>query len=70
VREGFDDLNRAVRSEDGLGNMTTRAYDASGNLVCERRPLGGAPLAASGIAGQTVAETGGRSHPPRVQVVK
>lgn len=51
----YDDLNRPVRTEDALGKVTTRAFDAAGNRLCEKRPLGGDPLA-SAVAGKTVVE--------------
>ncbi|WP_217442129.1 RHS repeat domain-containing protein [Myxococcus sp. CA039A] len=60
VRHTYDDLNRAVRSEDALGHVTSRAFDAAGNKECEKRPLGGATLAhgaAGGLDGAAV-----RSH--------
>jgi RHS repeat-associated protein len=50
LRETYDDLNRAVRSEDALGNVTARAYDAVGNKLCEVRPLG-MPALQDGAAG-------------------
>jgi len=53
LRETYDDLDRPVRSEDGLGNVTTRAFDGLGNKVCEKRPLGGSPLVHGGAAGLT-----------------
>ena len=45
-----------MRTEDALGNVTTRAFDAGGNKLCEKRPLGGDPLGASALAGRTVEE--------------
>ncbi len=48
LRESYDDLDRSVRSEDALGNVTTRAFDAAGNKLCEKRPLGNATGAAFG----------------------
>ncbi|MBZ4417857.1 RHS repeat-associated core domain-containing protein [Myxococcus sp. RHSTA-1-4] len=54
VRHTYDDLNRAVRSEDAVGNVTTRAFDASGNKECEKRPLGGATLGHGAAAGLDV----------------
>jgi YD repeat-containing protein len=42
-RQSYDDLNRAFRSEDGAGNVTSRAYGEAGNILCEKQPLGGTP---------------------------
>jgi len=56
VLTSYDDLNRAVRREDALGNVITSAYDGAGNKVCEKQPLGGAPLTREGAAGMTVAQ--------------
>jgi YD repeat-containing protein len=50
LRETYDALNRTVRSEDALGNVTTRAYDQAGNKLCEVRPLG-MPALQDGKAG-------------------
>src|SRR6266850_1779349 len=58
--DSFDDLNRPVRSEDPLGNVTSRAYDEAGNLLCEKRPLGGDPLGRDQAAGLSVADVGVR----------
>ncbi len=61
VRETYDDLKRSVRTEVPTGKadqpyaVTSRAFDAAGNKLCEKRPLGGDPLAGS-AAGKTVAE--------------
>ncbi|WP_342373837.1 DUF6531 domain-containing protein [Myxococcus stipitatus] len=55
MRNTYDDLNRAVRSEDALGHVTTRAFDATGNKECEKRPLGGATLAHNAASGLTIA---------------
>ncbi|WIG95739.1 RHS repeat-associated core domain-containing protein [Myxococcus sp. SDU36] len=60
VRHTYDDLNRAVRSEDSLGQVTTRAFDAAGNKECEKRPLGGATLAHNAASGLDVAAV--KSH--------
>lgn len=60
VRHTYDDLNRAVRSEDSLGHVTTRAFDAAGNKECEKRPLGGATLAHNAAGGLDVAAV--KSH--------
>lgn len=60
VRNTYDDLNRAVRSEDALGHVTTRAFDAAGNKECEKRPLGGATLAHGAAAGLDLAAV--RAH--------
>jgi RHS repeat-associated protein len=60
VRETHDDLDRAVRSEVPTGDpahpyaVTSRAFDAAGNKLCEKRPLGGDPLGAAAAA-KTVA---------------
>ncbi len=59
VRESYDDLDRSVRTEVPTGDsahpyaVTTRAFDAAGNQLCEKRPLGGDPLA-GGTAGMTL----------------
>jgi YD repeat-containing protein len=61
VRETDDDLDRPVRSEVPTGDpahpyaVTSRAFDAAGNKLCEKRPLGGDLLGAAGAA-KTVAE--------------
>ncbi|WP_242393891.1 RHS repeat-associated core domain-containing protein [Anaeromyxobacter oryzisoli] len=54
LRESYDDLNRGVRSEDALGNVTTRAFDGAGNKVCEKRPLGGDALGVDGARGMSL----------------
>ncbi len=56
VRVSYDDRNRAVRTEDALGNVMTAAYDGAGNRLCEKRPLGGDPLGVSGARGRSGAE--------------
>ncbi|QSQ15624.1 RHS repeat-associated core domain-containing protein [Myxococcus landrumensis] len=61
VRSTYDDLNRAVRSEDALGHVTTRAFDETGNKECEKRPLGGATLAHNAASGLTVAAVKGHA---------
>ncbi len=59
LRETYDDLDRPVRTEVPTGKseqpyaVTSRAFDAMGNKLCEKRPLGGDPLVA-GVAGKTV----------------
>ncbi|MHB8876881.1 MAG: RHS repeat-associated core domain-containing protein [Myxococcaceae bacterium] len=53
-RDSYDDLNRSVRTEDANGSVTTRAFDEAGNLLCEKRPLGGAPFAHGPVSGTTV----------------
>jgi len=55
LRESYDDLDRPVRSEDALGNVTTRAFDGAGNKLCEKRPLGGSPLLRGAAGGFTAA---------------
>lgn len=60
VRHTYDDLNRAVRSEDALGHVTSRAFDAAGNKECEKRPLGGVTLAHGAAGGLDVAAV--KSH--------
>ena len=37
---GYDALDRPIRSEDANGNVTTREYDAVGNVTMERSPRG------------------------------
>jgi len=49
-----------VRSEDPLGNVTSRAYDEAGNLLCEKRPLGGDPLGRDQAVGLSVADVRAR----------
>jgi RHS repeat-associated protein len=63
VRETYDDLNRSVRTEVPTGDsqnptiaVTSRAFDGAGNKLCERRPLGGDPLAAGGATGMSIAQ--------------
>ena len=56
VRETYDALNRSVRTEDANGNVTTRAFDAAGNKVCEKRPKGGSSISYGGAGTQTIAE--------------
>ncbi len=56
VRVSYDDLNRAVRAEDALGNVSSVAYDGAGNRICEKRPLGGDPLGFNGAKGRTGAQ--------------
>lgn len=50
THDEYDALNRLVRSEDALGNVTLRAYDAGGNVLCEKTPLGLATLARGAAA--------------------
>jgi YD repeat-containing protein len=54
LRETFDDLNRVVRSEDALGQVTARAFDAGGNKLCEVTPLGLPALRDGSAGGLTV----------------
>lgn len=56
VRHSYDDLNRAVRTEDATGKVTTKAFDAAGNLECVKQMKGGVPFAHGGAAGLTVAQ--------------
>jgi YD repeat-containing protein len=51
-----DDLGRPVRTVDALGNATTRAFDGAGNVLCEKRPLGGDPLAGESLRGKSLGE--------------
>ncbi len=55
TRWTYDDLNRQVRSEDALEHVTVSAYDATGNLLCVKRPLGNPTLAHGAAAGLSVA---------------
>ncbi|WP_224248986.1 RHS repeat-associated core domain-containing protein [Hyalangium gracile] len=50
----YDDLNRQVRSEDALERVTASAYDATGNLLCVKRPLGHPTLRHGQATGLTV----------------
>jgi len=40
THDEYDALNRLVRSDDALGNVSLRAYDAGGNVLCEKTALG------------------------------
>ena len=53
-RTTYDDLNRAVLVEDGLGNAVTRAFDAAGNVICEKQPKGGRRDPAQACSGSYV----------------
>ncbi|WP_224249694.1 RHS repeat domain-containing protein [Hyalangium gracile] len=50
----YDDLNRQVRSEDALERVTASAYDATGNLLCVKRPLGHPTMGHGQATGLTV----------------
>jgi RHS repeat-associated protein len=54
-RNSFDDLNRLVRREDALGNVWLSAFDAVGNKLCEKRPLGLPALGHGQAAGMSLA---------------
>ncbi|MCY1000973.1 DUF6531 domain-containing protein [Myxococcus sp. MISCRS1] len=56
VRFTYDDLGRRVREENALDQASVRAYDAVGNKVCEKRPLGHPTLAHGGAVGLTLAQ--------------
>ncbi len=54
LHQDYDDLNRPVRTVDATGAVTTTAFDAGGNKVCELRPSGGDLLGAGGAARLTI----------------
>jgi RHS repeat-associated protein len=51
----WDDLGRQVRAEDAEGHVTVRAFEAEGNVVCEKKPKGNPRLAQGGARGLTLA---------------
>lgn len=56
LQQDYDDLNRPVRSVDAEGHVTTHAFDAAGNRLCELKPAGGDPVGAVGASGKTIEE--------------
>lgn len=56
VRHDYDDLDRLVRSETALGLVTSRAFDAAGNLICIKEPNAGSVFSHGAAAGMTVAQ--------------
>ncbi len=56
VRTTYDDLNRAVRVEDAVHNVTSKAYDAAGNLVCVKGPKGAGHAAHGWASGKSLDE--------------
>ncbi|MDX2014722.1 MAG: RHS repeat protein, partial [Myxococcaceae bacterium] len=62
VRSTYDGLNREVRTETpprigvATSDVTSKAYDAAGNLLCVRRPQAGGHQVHGWAAGKTVDE--------------
>ena len=50
-RYTYDTASKQVREEDGMGNVTARAYDEVGNRVCEKKAKGQPKLAHGGARG-------------------
>ncbi|WP_240358738.1 RHS repeat domain-containing protein [Myxococcus vastator] len=55
-RYTYDDLGRQVREEDANHHVAVRSYDAAGNLVCAKQPLGNPSLAHGAAQGLTIAQ--------------
>ncbi|MBL0698599.1 RHS repeat protein [Comamonas sp. JC664] len=55
-RYTYDDLGRRVREENALNQVTAWAYDAAGNKVCTKQPLGQPTLAHGAASGMSLAQ--------------
>lgn len=55
-RYTYDDLGRRVREENALNQVTAWAYDAVGNKVCAKQPLGQPSLAHGAASGMSLAQ--------------
>ncbi|WP_226994138.1 RHS repeat-associated core domain-containing protein [Myxococcus hansupus] len=55
-RYTYDDLGRRVREENALNQITAWAYDAAGNKVCTKQPLGQPTLAHGAASGMSLAQ--------------
>ncbi|NVJ07912.1 RHS repeat protein [Myxococcus sp. AM001] len=55
-RYTYDDLGRRVREENALNQVTAWAYDALGNKICAKQPLGQPALAHGAASGMSLAQ--------------
>ncbi|WP_239989146.1 RHS repeat-associated core domain-containing protein [Corallococcus macrosporus] len=56
LRYTYDDLGRRVREENALNQVTAWAYDAVGNKVCTKQPLGQSALAHGAASGMSLSQ--------------